>query len=422
MGRLIFTNANVIPGDAPAQRNATVTVNGERIEQVSTGRPVTPGVGDRVIDLAGRTLMPGMITCHVHLGYHLTGSKELPVGLEEPPVYQALLGARNMGLLLDCGFTGAVGAGNGFAMDASLKRAADNGLIRGPRLMAGSRNMGATGFSLHYSHPWYWHAKPVDIHIRDGADDFRKGVRQEINEGAEMIKLFATGGHLSITPAHTFEMSRDEIRAAIDAAHGHRAKIRAHASNAQAIIEAIEMGIDVIDHGDGLNPACIDALVSKGVFYAPSLRLPIEMAAKSWTYEPVALVQAETERMKKILPEVNKAGVKVILGDDYGVVTLDHGREAEELNFYVKEIGIPPLDVIRWATKHGAELMGRAHELGTVEQGKLADLLVVDGDPLTNMSVLNDKTNLLAILKGGVFMKDELDKLARVERGLSKSA
>jgi imidazolonepropionase-like amidohydrolase len=318
-----------------------------------------------------------------------------------------------MELLIDGGFTGAVGAGSGYAMDASLKLAAEDGLIRGPRLMPCGRALSTTGFSLDHQQPWYWNAPLIDVRVCDGADGFRKGVREEIKEGAEIIKLYSTGGHLSITPGHQFEMTREEVAATIQAAHAHGAKARTHASHPKAILEAIELGVDVVDHADFLDEAGIEAMVKSGVFFVPSLRLATESAKKGWSMGPAEEMLAELAHMKKLLPRVNAAGVKIVLGDDYGVVVLEHGRQNEELSFYVRELGIPPLDVIRWGTKNGADLMGRGHDLGTIEAGKIADLLVVDGNPLDDMSILDDKANLLAIIKGGQFMKDTLSSIAR---------
>jgi imidazolonepropionase-like amidohydrolase len=119
----------------------------------------------------------------------------------------------------------------------------------------------------------------------------------------------------------------------------------------------------------------------------------------------------DIERALAILPVANSAGVKLLCGDDYGAIGLPHGRYADELEFYVKEAGIAPLDVLRWATRHGAELMGRGHELGAVREGYLADLLVVDGDPLADIGVFQDRARLLAIMKGGTLVVDELDAL-----------
>ena len=124
-----------------------------------------------------------------------------------------------------------------------------------------------------------------------------------------------------------------------------------------------------------------------------------------------AAMAADIEQALAVLPTANKAGVKLLCGDDYGAISLPHGRYADELEFYVKEAGIPALDVIRWATRNGADLLGRAHELGSVREGYLADLLVVDGDPLSEIAVLQDREKLLAIMKGGTLVHDELGTL-----------
>jgi imidazolonepropionase-like amidohydrolase len=410
MARLFLTNAHLIPGDGPGRSGITIVVNGDRIEQVSDG-PANAGPDDRVVDLGGRSVMPGMVTCHHHAGYHQIGAKPLPVGFEAPPAYLALAGGRSMKKLIEAGYTGAVGAGNGFAMDASLKLAIEDGMIPGPRLMTCGRGLSATGFSLEHQQPWFWNSPLIDVKTADGADGFRKAVREEIREGAEMIKLYTTGGHLSVTPGHQMEMTRDEVAAAVQAAHSHGAKIRAHVSNPGAVIEAIDLGVDVVDHADFLDDAGIEAFVKSGVFFVPSLRLAIESKRNGFSQGTPGEMEAEMEHMRRMVPLANKAGVKMVLGDDYGVTIMDHGQQAEEPAFYVNEIGIPPLDVIRWATINGAKLMGRGDELGTIEAGKLADLLVVDGNPIENMDVLTDNANLLAIIKGGAFAKDELARI-----------
>jgi imidazolonepropionase-like amidohydrolase len=418
MARLILTNALLIPGDAPPRPATTILVEGERIAAVMRDADApAPEPQDRVVDLGGRAVMPGMVSCHHHAGYHRIGAMPLPVGFEAPPAYLALAGGRSMRKLIEAGYTGAVGAGNGFAMDASLKLAIQDGLIPGPRLMPCGRGLSTTGFSLDFQQPWFWKGPTIDVRCCDGADEFRKGVREEIKEGAEIIKLYSTGGHLSVTPGTQMEMTREELDACIQAAHAHGAKIRAHVSNPQAVIETIEAGIDVVDHADFLDEAGIDAFLKSGVFFVPSLRLAIESLRNGFAQGTPGEMEAEMEHMRRMVPLANAAGVRMVLGDDYGVTIMDHGQQAEEPAFYAKEIGIPPLDVIRWATKNGAELMGRGHELGTIEAGKLADLLVVDGNPLDDMGLLTDNANLLAIVKGGAFFKDELATLAPAAPG-----
>ena len=169
--------------------------------------------------------------------------------------------------------------------------------------------------------------------------------------------------------------------------------VRGHIANREAIHMALDAGIDVIDHGDGMDAMAIERMVELGTFLVPSQLFPVRFAEMmgGGGLGFTAAMAEDIERALAILPKANEAGVKLLCGDDYGAISLPHGRYADELEFYVKEAGIPPLDVIRWATRNGAELMGRSHELGSVREGYLADLLVVDGDPLADIALLQDQ-------------------------------
>ncbi len=418
MGRTVFHQARVLDADGP-QGGRTVVIEGRRITEV---RPADQDSGlgpsgpeDRVVDLGGRTLMPGMVTSHFHATYHELGSKLTPFGLEEPPAVQAVRAAGHLELALRSGFTGAVSAGAPFAIDAGMKLAMAEGLFPGPRLMAGSRDVSTTGHAGDKSFPWYWDVRAQGaIHRADGPEEFRRAVRREIKEGAEIIKMFVTGGHGTVAPAERTEMSPAELSAGIEAAHERGALVRGHIANRDAIHMAIDAGIDVIDHGDGLDERAMERMVSAGTFLVPSQLFPSRFAEMmgggglGFTAE----MRQDVERGLAVLPVANAAGIKLLCGDDYGAVGLPHGRYAEELAFYVKEAGISALDVLRWATRNGAELLGRGHELGLVREGFLADLLVVDGDPLDDIGVLQDRDRLLAVLKGGTFIEDRLAQVA----------
>jgi len=205
-------------------------------------------------------------------------------------------------------------------------------------------------------------------------------------------------------------MTREEMAAGIEAAHARGVKVRGHIANRQAILMALDLHIDVIDHGDGMDDECIERIVAAGTPVVPSMVFPARllqsMGAASLGFTDS--MKDDIEAMADVLPKANAAGMRLVIGDDYGAISFPHGPYAEELAYYTDEIGISTVDVIRWATKHGAELMGRGDELGTVTAGKLADLLVVDGDPLADIGVLQDRANLLAILKDGRFVKDNL--------------
>jgi imidazolonepropionase-like amidohydrolase len=413
MPRLIFSDANVVDANGSRPRS-TVVVEGRRITAVRPGPVADPGPDDRLVDLGGRTLMPGMVSSHFHSTYHELGSKATPFGLEEPPALQAIRAAGNLERLLRCGFTGAVSAGAPFAIDAAMKLAIAEGLFPGPRLVAGSNDVSTTGHAGDKSFPWYWEVQAKGaINRCDGPDEFRRAVREEIKQGAEIIKMFVTGGHGTVAPGEQLEMTREELSAGVEAAHQRGALVRGHIANRAAIHLALDAGIDVVDHGDGLDEAAVERMVETGTFLVPSQLFPKRFAALmdgSGLGFGASMAQ-DMEDALAILPKANEAGVKLLCGDDYGAIGLPHGRYADELAFYVEEAGIPALDVIRWATLHGADLMGRSHELGLVRDGNLADLLVVDGDPLSDISVLQDEPRLLAILKGGTLIKDGLAAL-----------
>jgi imidazolonepropionase-like amidohydrolase len=421
VARLILAGGTVLDADGP-RPHSTVVVEDRRISVVCGDNVAEAALDarpeDRVVDLGGRTVMPGLVSSHFHATYHELGSKMAPFGLEEPPALQAVRAAHHLELLLRSGFTGAVSAGAPFAIDASMKTAIAEGLFPGPRLMAGSRDVSTTGHAGDKSFPWYWDVGARGaVNRSDGPDEFRRAVREEIKQGAEIIKMFVTGGHGTVAPAEQTEMSRSELSAGIEAAHERGVLVRGHIANRDALHMALDARIDVVDHGDGLDEAAIGRMVDQGTFLVPSQLFPArfaEMMGGGGLGFTAAMAQ-DIEHALAILPVANEAGVKLLCGDDYGAIGLPHGRYADELEFYVKEAGIAPLDVLRWATRHGAEVMGRAHELGSVREGYLADLLVVDGDPLSDIGVLQDATRLLAIMKGGTLVVNELDALGTPE-------
>jgi imidazolonepropionase-like amidohydrolase len=289
--------------------------------------------------------------------------------------------------------------------------AIDTGLIPGPRMVAGSRDISSTGHSQDAFFPWFW--APMEnpnVLACDGADAVRRGIRTEIKRGAEFIKVFLTPGHGVYGPQGAVELTVDEMNAAVETAHERGVKIRAHIANIEGIHAALDAGFDLIDHGDGLDEKSIERIVAAGVFVCPSMLYP-HVYNTLYKDELGDVMAVGLEQMLKILPVANKAGVKLVLGDDYGSPALPHGTYADELDFYVNVAGIPARDVLRWATRYGAELMDRGHELGAVKAGYLADLLVVQGDPLADIAVLKDRSRILAILKDGAFHKDELASL-----------
>lgn len=411
MGRVILQNANLIDGERAARPDSTVVVEGERVTQV--GNPDSIESSDRVIDLGGRSLMPGMVLCHFHAAYDTVGASSSPVGMDRSGTYLALRAAANVKLLLMSGFTSVVGGSTAYDIDASLKAAIDDGIIMGPRFIASSRDLVTTGDSQDMA-PWFWQMGGEGaVRICDGADEFRRAVREEIKRGADIVKLYPSGGHGVPLAKDQMSITREELKAAVDAAHDRRKKVRGHIVSKRAIMESVGAGVDVIDHADMMDAECIEAFLKAGSFVVPSLFYPLSIIEDAEingqaNRHGIGNMKEDFERVCSILPEAHAAGVKFTLGDDYGTRTLPHGEYPKELELYVRHAGLSPLEIIGWATKNGAELMGMGADLGTIQVGKLADLLIVDGDPTVDITVLQHADKLHAIMKGGIFVKDEL--------------
>jgi len=411
MGRTFFRRANLIDGVGnPPKKNATVVIDGDRIAAVGTnGDAPKPTAQDVVYDLAGRSLMPGMVQCHYHVAYDNI-SDLLDIDMKHPPTMLTLIAAKNAELLLRSGFTGAVGAGTLHNIDVTLKRAINQGMIPGPRFVAGGRDIVTTGDSVDF-HPSWWKLQMEGLGcICDGPEEFRKAVRDEIKQGVEIIKLYPTGGHGLKWPAEVMTMTIEEMKAASDAAHERGKMIRGHIISKRGILAGLEAKLDVIDHCDHMDEECIDGLAKSGTFVVPSLYFPYMMVEQKRVtgkaaFPGVDAMERGLENSYRNLPKAQAAGVKLVIGDDFGTSAMPHGDYAKELAAYVKGAGIPALEVLTWATRNGAELLGMADDLGTIEAGKLADLLVVNGDPVKDIGILADRKNLDVVMKDGKFVE-----------------
>jgi imidazolonepropionase-like amidohydrolase len=379
-----------------------VVLEDDRISEVHRSSDASGASGDSTVDLGGRTLMPGMTIGHFHGAYVEVGSSIAPFGLENPAGYTAMVTAKNAETALACGFTGVVGAGAPYDLDSSLERAIDEGIVNGPRIVPCSRELSTTGHSNDWA-PWWWQVQEVGVaRLCDGAESFRLAVREEIKHGARMVKLYLTGGHGVNSPKEQMEMTRDELTAAIETAHSRGARIRAHIANKEAILLAVELGIDIVDHGDGMDDECIDAIKEAGVFVVPGIYFPeLILSSMEKQGQDNPGMRADLMESYSALRAAVSGGVKVCLGDDYGAIGCYHGDYAHEMVSYVKNVGLTPLEVIKMATVNGAGIQGRADEAGLIEAGRVADLVVVDGDPSTDINILTDRSRIEAVLRAG---------------------
>ena len=432
--RTLFRNAHLIPGVGSAKAGMSIAIRGERIEEVGEDGTVAERSGDRVFDLAGRSLMPGMVQSHfhAHFGAFGDGVRAPALGLEAAPPYLSMLAAHNAELALQVGVTGAIGSSNAHAIDVSLKEAILAGFVKGPRYLAGSRELVTTGESSDYpnNRNFFMELGCTGLtYAANGAEEWTVAARTEAGRGCDVIKISAGPGHGSSPARDVAYLTSAELRACVESAHTLGKKVRAHAPSRASVLACAQMGVDIIDHADRIDDECIEAILEADCTVVPSMLWSVRFLeiAESWDHdaEPlpisegfpetpdqvrarIAAVREDFEYTCDAMVKAHKAGVRMVVGDDYGTPIMPHGDYIPELEVYVKRLGIPPLEVLRWATANGYEAMGLGAEGGRIEAGRLADLLVVDGDPSTDIGVLAQPDNLRAVLLGGEFAKNEL--------------
>jgi imidazolonepropionase-like amidohydrolase len=414
---LTFTNARIFDGTAMRPQLGTVTLDGVRIAAIE-GPDAQQA--EEAIDLNGMTLMPGLITCHFHADFYkftlAQGMAGDPLGKELPPGVLMAIAIRNARTLLESGFTGYIGAACGHDIDAQLKLAIAEGINPGPRIRACSPHLGTTA-DLNDSKKWWRRMETPGTDVfGNGPDELRGMVREFIRRGAQTIKIFASRGH-GFPSSFIRNMDRDEIEAIVRTAHGRGAKVRAHVADKGMIMECIALGVDIIDHGDEIDEEIIASMAEAGTFWVPSLIYPKCLLELGWA-EPGT--QALYANVRHHLPLAQKAGVRILPGDDYSGVfrdvlpddPLDHevGRYGREFAYYGAIDGLSAADVLSWGTKNaGAALLDGEDWLGVIEPGALADLIVVDGDPLADLSLLaRPQETLKAVIRDGAFVINRL--------------
>jgi imidazolonepropionase-like amidohydrolase len=403
----VLTNARLVDGTgASPQIGATIVIDGDRIDTV-TGRVADFPTHAEIIDCAGMTVLPGLIDVHDHMANHRYDLAHR-WGIDEPHSTRHLRTAAVLRQTLEAGYTTIRDAGG---LDAGFRRAIDEGLITGPRLILSISiisPIGGIGDPVSPSGDSC--CIPGDPLLPSGVvetvGDVRTVVRRMVRAGADVIKCATTGG-ASSRPGHGPKDSAfnlDEMQALVEEAHVLDKKVICHALGGRGIEIAIEAGVDSIDHGAYLDEdeSHLARMAAKGIFFVPTL-LVYEYHRRSpqphVKERAVDLHEHHVESIRRAL----KAGVKVVAGTDAG----GHGHppNAGELDCLVRA-GMTPMQAIQAGTGWAAECVGREGELGTVEKGKLADLIVVNGDPLGDITLLREAKNIALVMKGGEIAKD----------------
>ena len=395
-----------VPGQAPLGLS-TIVVDQGRIVALEQGHTAPPA-GASVIDLRGKTVLPGLIDSHVHLSSDRGGEAGLVAFMREEPQMNALEAQMNGMKTLRAGFTTVRNLGDDGATLA-LREAIARGWVQGPRIVDAGQSISTTGGHMDgrggLNDALVAHL-PEPENLCDSVETCRKVVRRQIDRGADVIKFATTGGVNSGTGLAT-RMFTDEAKALVDTAHAYGRKVAVHAHGADGIKLALRSGADSIEHGTVMDDEIIRLFRQTGAFYVPTLSTVNgyleRLAANPNAYAPDVKKQIDWrigitgQSLQKVYP----AGVRIAFGTDAGVSK--HGRNADEFELLVK-YGMPPVEALKAATVNAAELLGLANEVGTIAPGKSADIIAVAGDPLTDVRVLKQVDFVMArgdVIKGG---------------------
>ena len=403
--RMLLRGGAVLDVDAGMLWRADVLLEGRRIAAVGPGL----AAGDaRVVELGGRTVMPGLIDCHVHVCADGMVSY--------PTLFPSLVTARAARLLNETLLRGFTTIRDMGGADAGLRRAVEDGLFEGPRMFVSGRPLSQTGGHGDMRNPadacpaCALRAEANMMVVADGVDGVRRAAREEIRRGVDQIKIMASGGVSSpADPVDYDQYALDEIAAVVDEATRAGKYVAAHAYTPTAITRAVGSGVRTIEHGNFLDEAAAALMAARGAILVPTLvvyRRVVQHAAEvgisAFHLEKAREVLATGARSLEI---AQRAGVRMALGTD--LFRAPKQYQAEEL--LIRAEALPAAEVLRQATIHGAEVVRMQGRLGRVAEGYLADLLVVDGDPLADLRVLQDQGAQIAmIIKDGACVKDSL--------------
>jgi imidazolonepropionase-like amidohydrolase len=413
MATTLFTNVRILDGAGTLPYAGSVLVDGNRIKSVSRSSAALAPTGATVIDGAGATLMPGMCEAHTHFSWNDAATLG---AIQTMPLEEHVLWCRKVARqYLEAGFTSCVGAACAKPrLDVVIRNAINSGQIPGPRYLAASQEItvpGGLGDETLPHLPFPEFSFGVNV---NSADEMRKAVRMFLKYGVDSIKLNLSGDNFTPdSPADTTWMSDAEVAAAMDEVRVRGKRGTAHARSAASVKQALRHGIDVIYHASYSDTESLDMLEAKKdrVFVAPGIAILYAMLHEA---EPWGITNAKATAMGyqhewdaalESLRAMHRRGIRVLPGGDYGFAFTPHCQNARDLEFFVKYLGFTPMEAIRSATLYGGQIMMRGDELGQVKEGFLADLLLVDGDPLANLSILRDPKRLLAVMKDGVFAK-----------------
>ena len=400
-GRLVDVRALDLRGES------TIIVDDKRIARVTSGYETPEGAA--VIDLRNQTCMPGLIDLHVHLGGELSPNSFIE-GVQLNPPDAAIRGVANAEKTLMAGFTSVRELGNAKGVSVALRNAIERGIVKGPRIQAAGflTSTGGHGDPTNGLRADLMGKPGPEEGIINGPAEARRAVRQRYKEGFDLIKITTTGGVLSMAKSGDAPLlADDELAAIISTARDYGMPVATHAHGAEGMKRAIRAGVATIEHGTYLDDEAMALMKKHGTWYVPTISAGRFVAEKSkvdgW-FPPIVRPKAATigPQIQGTFARAYKAGVKIAFGTDQGVAP--HGQNAREFEFMV-EGGMPPLEAIRAATLYAATVLGWQDRLGTIEAGKLADIVAVDGDPRQDIASMS---RVAFVMKDGAVVRRDV--------------
>ncbi len=409
MSRVLFTNVTILDCTGAEPYPGEVLVEGTRITAVTRGANQLSRDVDEVIDGDGSTLMPGLIESHAHLSID-DAADLVQIGMI-PPEETTLIAVLNAKLYLDCGITSCISAASAKPRtDVVIRNAINKGQFPGPRLLAASPWLTVTGGlgDMRTQHMPQMSSMAITL---DGPEEFRRMTRELIREGVDIIKLVISGDtFVPHAPSHLTVMSESEIAAAAEVVHAHGKRMSAHCRSADSVKLAVKHGVKVIYHANFADEEAIDLLEANKdwVFVSPNIGFTAtaSYAGEKWFTEEQVREFGFREELAGAasgLKELKRRGIRILGGGDYGFFVTPHGENARDIEHLIRYCDFTPMEALLTMTKHGGAAMDLPNELGQIQPGFFADLLLVKGDPLNDPKVLIDRRNLLAVMKNGEF-------------------
>jgi len=411
----LITNARLFTAvDTTVISDGTVLVDGDRIVWAGPAAEVPPAVADVVatetLDVDGKFVMPGMTESHVHLSY----ANAHPTQLDRQPIPTAMLDAvDNARTLLGYGFTSAISFGSAQGIDVPLRDAIDAGRIPGPRLLASEKDVGSTGSNADAQSPGSEGRK----RIADGPWAVRAAVREIAKAGADVVKIFLDGEELSAHAAPgVLSYTDHEVAAACEEAHARRLRVACHARSAGAVKQAVRHGVDFVGHANFLDDEAVEMLAGARdrLFVGPGIAWEIQLLERgheiglSRMRMEASGYQREVDETISSVKRLRELGVRVLVGGDYGLSITPHGTNAKDLQYFVELFDMSPAEALLCATRHGGHAADPTGMLGTLEAETTADLVIVDGDPIADITVLQDADRITGVMQGGRLHTDLL--------------